>query len=106
MTPQKCSLCGKCIEKCPFGALTMEDKGIVVNDKCRACGLCVRTCPESAIYFEQKADTFDKDAWKDFLIFVEQERGDIHPVAYELIGEATENGFQSRLQGQLCHHWA
>lgn len=86
--PQKCSLCGKCIEKCPFGALTMEDKGIVVNDKCRACGLCVRTCPESAIYFEQKADTFDKDAWKDFLIFVEQERGDIHPVAYELIGEA------------------
>ena len=27
--PQKCSLCGKCIEKCPFGALTMEDKGIV-----------------------------------------------------------------------------
>ena len=30
----------------------------------------------------------DKSAWKDFLIFVEQERGDIHPVAYELIGEA------------------
>lgn len=30
----------------------------------------------------------DKLAWKDFLIFVEQERGDIHPVAYELIGEA------------------
>lgn len=86
--PQKCSLCGKCIEKCPFGALTMEDTGIAVNDKCRACGLCVRTCPEGAIHFEQKADTFDKSAWKDFLIFVEQERGDIHPVAFELIGEA------------------
>lgn len=28
----------------------------------------------------------DKSVWKDFLIFVEQERGDIHPVAYELIG--------------------
>lgn len=86
--PQKCSLCGKCIEKCPFGALSMEDKGIAVSDGCRACGLCVRACPEKAIYFEQKADTFDKGAWKDFLIFVEQERGDIHPVAYELIGEA------------------
>ena len=86
--PQKCSLCGKCIEKCPFGALTMEDKGITVNDQCRACGLCVRTCPEKAIYFEQKADTFDKASWKDFLIFVEQERGGIHPVALELIGEA------------------
>lgn len=30
----------------------------------------------------------DKSSWKDFLIFVEQERNDIHPVAYELIGEA------------------
>jgi len=86
--PQKCSLCGKCIEKCPFGALAMENTGIAVNDKCRACGLCVRICPEKAIHFEQKADTFDKDSWKDFLIFVEQERGDIHPVAFELIGEA------------------
>ena len=86
--PQKCSLCGKCIEKCPFGALAMENTGITVNDKCRACGLCVRICPEKAIHFEQKADTFDKDSWKDFLIFVEQERGDIHPVAFELIGEA------------------
>ena len=86
--PQKCSLCGKCIEKCPFGALTMEDRGIVVSGNCRACGLCVRICPEGAIRFEQKADSFDKDAWRDFLIFVEQERGDIHPVAYELIGEA------------------
>ena len=86
--PQKCSLCGKCIEKCPFNALTMGDSGIVVNDSCRACGLCVRFCPENAIRFEQKADAFDKSTWKDFLIFVEQERGDIHPVAYELIGEA------------------
>lgn len=30
----------------------------------------------------------DKANWRDFLIFVEQERQDIHPVAYELIGEA------------------
>ena len=85
---QKCSLCGKCIEKCPFNSLSMGDEGIVVGDSCRACGLCVRVCPEKAIRFEQKADAFDKDSWKDFLIFVEQERGDIHPVAYELIGEA------------------
>jgi electron transfer flavoprotein alpha subunit len=52
------------------------------------CGVCVRTCPEKAICFEQRADTVDKSQWRDFLIFVEQERGDIHPVAYELLGEA------------------
>lgn len=85
---QKCTLCGKCVETCPFGALHMGEKGIVVNEKCRMCKLCIKTCPEKAIRFEQKAKAFDKEKWRDFLIFAEQERGDIHPVAYELIGEA------------------
>ena len=85
---KRCSLCGKCVEKCPFGALSFEDNGIVVGDTCRMCGMCVRQCPEKAISFEQKAGSFDKDKWKDFLIFVEQERGDIHPVVFELIGKA------------------
>lgn len=85
---QKCSLCGLCVNKCPFGALTIERHGIVVSDKCRMCGLCVRQCPEQAIRFEQTANSVDKSKWRDFLIFVEQEHGDIHPVTYELIGEA------------------
>lgn len=85
---EKCSLCGRCVEKCPFEALTIASNGIEVGETCRMCGLCVRSCPEKAIRFEQKAKTFHKDDWKDFLIFVEQEQGDIHPVAYELIGEA------------------
>ena len=85
---QKCTLCGACIEKCPFGALAIEGSGIVVSGACRVCGLCVRNCPEKAIQFEQKAKSFDKEIWRDFLIFAEQERGDIHPIVYELIGEA------------------
>ena len=28
---KRCSLCGKCVEKCPFGALSFEDNGIVVG---------------------------------------------------------------------------
>ena len=48
---QKCSLCGICVEKCPFGALTMEDDGIKVSENCRMCGICVRQCPEEAIKF-------------------------------------------------------
>lgn len=85
---QKCILCGKCVDKCPFGALRIEHNGITVGDSCRMCGLCVRHCPENAIRFEQRADMVDKEKWRDFLIYVEQERGDIHPVAFELIGEA------------------
>lgn len=85
---QSCTLCGKCVEKCPFGALSMEKDGIKVEASCRMCGLCVRNCPEKAIRFEQKAKSVDKSQWKDFLIVVEQERGDVHPVTFELIGEA------------------
>ena len=85
---KQCSLCGVCVEKCPFGALRMEKNGIKVGDTCRMCGICVRQCPEKALRFEQRAGEVDKSKWSDFLIYVEQERGDIHPVAYELIGEA------------------
>ncbi len=85
---KKCTFCGTCIDKCPFGALKMNADRIEVGDTCRMCGLCLRNCPEKAITFEQKKNEIDKEQWNDFLIFVEQERGDIHPVAYELIGEA------------------
>lgn len=86
--PEKCTLCGNCVDVCPFGSLKMEKQGIVVDDSCRMCGLCVRQCPAGAVVFEQRAYEVDKSQWKDFLIFAEQERGEIHPVVYELIGEA------------------
>ncbi len=86
--PARCNLCGDCIDKCPFDALSMAETGIEVNDSCRVCGACVRSCSQKAISVEEKTGTVDKSQWKDFLIYVEQERGDIHPVAYELIGVA------------------
>ncbi len=86
--PNKCNLCGGCINKCPFGALSMEAEGIDVNEKCRMCGVCVKACPEGAIRFEQKAGTVDKSKWNDILVYGEQSDGKIHPVVLELIGEA------------------
>lgn len=85
---EKCTLCGTCVDVCPFGALRIEKQGIEVDSGCRMCGLCVRQCPEKAIRFEQRAQAVDKSQWRDFLIFAEQEQGEIHPVVYELIGEA------------------
>ncbi len=84
----KCSLCGTCIEVCPFGALTMKEDGIEVSESCRMCRLCVRNCPTGAIRLEQQRNQIDKSEWKDFLIYIEQENGQIHPVGLELIGEA------------------
>ena len=83
-----CTLCNKCIQKCPFGALSMGEKVIEVNEKCRMCGVCVKVCPQRAIRFEQKARSQDKKDWKGFLVFAEQEQGKIHPVVLELIGAA------------------
>lgn len=94
----KCSLCGVCVEKCPFGALKMERRGIKVGNNCRMCGICVRQCPEQALCFEQRAGEVDKSKWQNFLIYVEQERGDIHPVAYELIGEARKMAAKAGFQ--------
>ena len=84
----RCDLCGKCIENCPFGALTMESSGIAVNEKCRMCSVCVKGCPQRAIRFEQKARSVDKSRWQGILVYAELENGRVHPVVYELIGEA------------------
>lgn len=85
---EKCSLCGLCIEKCPFGAISMGEQGIELNENCRMCRICVRECPNQALYFEQKAKKEDKSKWNGILVYAEQEGGEIHPVVYELIGEA------------------
>ena len=84
----RCDLCGKCIEKCPFGALRMEEDGIRVSEACRMCSVCVKTCPQKAIRFEQRAKSFNKNEWKGILVYAEQDNGALHPVVYELIGEA------------------
>lgn len=84
----QCTLCGECLLKCPFSALTMEADGIEVGETCKMCGVCVKSCPEGAIRFEQKAGSADKSKWRDILIYGEQENGGLHPVVFELIGEA------------------
>ncbi|WKY43351.1 FAD-binding protein [Eubacteriaceae bacterium ES2] len=84
----KCTLCRLCIEKCPFEAMSMGKEGIEVNESCRMCNVCVKVCPEQAIYFEQKAGQADKSQWNGILVFAQQQQGEIHPVTFELIGEA------------------
>ena len=101
--PELCTLCGACIDKCPFGAITMEKTGITLNENCRMCGVCVRQCQSKALYFEQKAGGEDKSTWNGILVYAEQERGKVHPVVFELIGEARKLAKKSGLQG-LCGH--
>jgi ferredoxin len=56
----KCTHCGICIGRCPFGAFYQDGSEIrshgerlrqviYKDDRCWGCGLCVNTCPEAAI---------------------------------------------------------
>jgi len=53
---KKCQDCGKCVERCRFGAFRQE-AGKVSFDrkKCFGCGLCVMSCPGKALKLTRRA---------------------------------------------------
>ncbi len=47
---QSCINCGKCVQRCPFKARTLQDgKMRFDKTKCFGCGLCATTCPTGSI---------------------------------------------------------
>ncbi len=46
-----CTGCGKCIDRCPEGAISFNEKGLaeVNGDKCTGCGKCTKACPFEAL---------------------------------------------------------
>jgi ferredoxin len=61
LLPDACTLCGRCTERCPFGALSIHDgrdgtaELVLAPSECRGCELCATDCPESAIEMEARA---------------------------------------------------
>ncbi len=49
-----CSGCGTCVDLCPFGAITKNERGIAQVDSvvCKGCGICAAHCPENAVAME------------------------------------------------------
>ncbi len=57
--PDKCTLCGICLEECPFHLLEMKTEGALpspittefrmVEDRCINCGHCIAVCPAGAL---------------------------------------------------------
>lgn len=46
---QKCIGCGKCVDLCPMGNISMTDDKAVSGDRCTMCYRCVNNCPKQAI---------------------------------------------------------
>jgi ferredoxin len=54
---EECIACGDCIERCQFGALSIqEDVCVVDHAHCVGCGLCATVCPTDALYLERRPE--------------------------------------------------
>jgi ferredoxin len=52
-----CTGCEACVERCIFGAITMDsDVAVIDPEKCMGCGLCVRECPADALFLVEVRD--------------------------------------------------
>lgn len=48
---ERCAKCYKCIETCPYSAISVDESGKIVVDliNCKGCGMCAAICPSLAI---------------------------------------------------------
>ncbi len=53
----RCTGCGACVRRCPFGALA-KDGDLCVADyaRCVGCGVCVSACPVEALVMERRPE--------------------------------------------------
>jgi heterodisulfide reductase subunit A/quinone-modifying oxidoreductase subunit QmoB len=47
----KCDQCKRCVEECPYGAWSLDERGFpaLSPTRCRQCGVCMGACPLTAI---------------------------------------------------------
>ncbi len=53
-----CIGCKACVDKCKFGAISINEYGVaeVDEEKCVGCGKCVRECPQQVIHIHECAN--------------------------------------------------
>jgi len=53
-----CMGLGTCVRACPFGALSMGEKGFPVVNKnlCTSCGNCISACPNGVLTFAKESE--------------------------------------------------
>ncbi len=84
---QKCTVCGVCVDACPFGALSLHETLLDVSDECTLCGMCVDACEFGALSLPEVGSGVSEDlaAYKGIWVFAEWRDGTVHKVSHELL---------------------
>ena len=69
---ERCTKCKLCIRNCPFGALSIVDGLLQVNELCTLCGACINVCRFDALSIERKKASKEELAkFRDVFIWIE-----------------------------------
>jgi electron transfer flavoprotein alpha subunit len=87
----KCDGCGKCIEVCNYGAITVVNgKAVIDMNLCALCRACVRGCELQAISITKLDKKVDLSAYKGIWVIVEYFDGELKNTSFQLISKANE----------------
>ena len=51
--PERCIVCGACLELCPTGAISIDRIAHIDPIRCTGCGRCVEACPQGALRWQR-----------------------------------------------------
>lgn len=98
---EKCTLCGLCVNECPFGAIEIKEGKIEINEKCTLCGLCVKVCPSEALFKEEKGkEGISLEEYKGIWFFAEVKDDKIASVSYEMLNASKK--LKKKLNQEIC----
>ena len=84
-----CTGCEACVTVCPFGAIEIRNGKAYITEACRVCGQCVDACPVGAIIIRE-TEAAETSVSKGVMVYAEMTQGQLHKVAYELLGKAQD----------------